>query len=1671
MNQDFASYATPLDAVNRWVDLIKNTYPAAMGAQTAQDLASGLKNGVHGLQYMTAGLGEYANLVGSIQSRIGGAVNDALSAGGQVPTGAAAEGGTGSGQPSSGGMVFPVVGYQGDVNDHWGSVKGGSDIMAARGTPVVAMDGGKVLESGWNSVGGNSVLIRGDDGNQYYYAHFDAAPSVKVGDQVNAGTFLGPVGNTGDASGGPTHLHIGIGPDIKLGADKYGGTGGDYDAVGLLRSVLAGNQGSGQANGPANGPAAVAPPTLTMGQNQPAVLGSTSPNAVPKFGTGATGVLGTQAQVDALGNIFGNNPLEQLINQASQNQTNQALEQQTRNILNAVTNVGQSTSSGLNDLLNQVSQVQQAPQSIEDTLRQNALLSQGIPTAVGQATQALPSFLQNLGGGLAGTGVGQGLQAGAQVLGQEQQDLLNRPSVLQDLQQNEDALRSGDLGGYLSGSVRLASRIAGASPLGGYGGMVTGPLQLAASLAGHPLPFYEQNPLEVGDISQPLSAALTAGGVDPNASRVLGQLANLAAPMAIEQGLPRLGAVGAEDLSRFGLGLVNPAEAAAAAPGTTRMFHGTGAGFEAPSPQAFNPEGLYGPGYYLTSDPRVAGGIVAPAGPGKPLATLEGGYASSQLPSWQQMMNEELENAAYYRDLAARPEQSAGWSSLTPEQQAAKVEDYQYQARQSDRQAANLAGRWTGPETTGPNVRAVDVPPIADEPRPLGPMPPPEFIDTPEGQRLSAAGQAASVDVNRMLREGGTYMTDASGQRVMTPEYADASQRAAAASRQFQDARQAYLAANPPQPAPVSSRMHLLDVDAPLSDQARQQVVDVLDNSADPRDSAIINQVDRYTSGSNATGQDLYDALASVNKDFANRTLAAAGFDGIQHEGGQRIPMRDENGLLISHRVNIIFGDALDKLTNATARTPGGLLPAVGQSPLLQSLGLGGLQGAVAGGYQASQQPGATPEDILGGAVRGVPIGMAEGLARRYAPASSAIAANAWNVGGRAETPISLGDWVRSAYRGGVISGLNTAADVAFNSTLTPVLSGGAGLVRDAAAFSPGRMGGRILGAQSGLADWGGNFLQGLSDSFARPGSVAGRAAPGLPTVASRLTEGMGAMHGAFQNATSELLSAMEQGAAAGAQASSGAGVGTWFDRFNTAYANPTADTLARAQGLGARAAARSDLGRFTGDLGRAVAGMGPVGDALFPVYRMGMNLASRMVESTPLGAAGTAFDVARGLRGTGPYADLATTGLRGALDVVPSGTAVGPLGERLANNLIGTAVSLWLANQALGGLITGNGPNDPAQRQVWEANGNQPNSFRAPNGQFYSWEHLPPQLRGPMMMAGAYADAVQAATAAGGRAGTTAGGTAYNVQPPLEAAAGQLVGEVAQQLVSATPLRTFANLYDALSPEGFTGKALNATTDILSSIAGGAIPESGLVRSLAQMTDPYQRATLNPTTLQQLPQAVQEQVAQNIPGLREGLPLRPDILGRPMLNPLQGLGELSPVRPAAGQPSPVLQAMQNAGVTTSGPPRSTPLGPYQQVVLTPAEQRVWTQLRGQLLQQIGGSMAAAPGFQTAPPAIQRMELQRADAIATDIANKEMLGKLSPDAFTPTYQGGRLEPNPNSILAPVAGYGPDVMLNQQMLQQQLQTYQQQALVNSILGGAAAQPSSQQRLQALLASQG
>jgi len=93
----------------------------------------------------------------------------------------------------------------------------GNDLMAPRGTPIVASVSGTVTQ-GVGSIGGRFFRLTAKDGTVYYGAHmsrFGKAGRVKAGDVI------GYVGNTGDAAGGPTHLHFEIHPAGGAAVNPY----------------------------------------------------------------------------------------------------------------------------------------------------------------------------------------------------------------------------------------------------------------------------------------------------------------------------------------------------------------------------------------------------------------------------------------------------------------------------------------------------------------------------------------------------------------------------------------------------------------------------------------------------------------------------------------------------------------------------------------------------------------------------------------------------------------------------------------------------------------------------------------------------------------------------------------------------------------------------------------------------------------------------------------------------------------------------------------------------------------------------------------------------------------------------------------------------------------------------------------------------------------------------------------------------------------------------------------------------------------------------------------------------------------------------------------------------------------------------------------------------------
>ena len=114
-------------------------------------------------------------------------------------------------------LEIPVAGKSvGQLQDTFdegrdgGRVHRALDILAPRGTPVLAADSGRILRVKSNALGGNTIYATDPQGRiVYYYAHLDAyQKGLAEGLVVARGDTLGYVGTTGNAPKDTPHLHF-----------------------------------------------------------------------------------------------------------------------------------------------------------------------------------------------------------------------------------------------------------------------------------------------------------------------------------------------------------------------------------------------------------------------------------------------------------------------------------------------------------------------------------------------------------------------------------------------------------------------------------------------------------------------------------------------------------------------------------------------------------------------------------------------------------------------------------------------------------------------------------------------------------------------------------------------------------------------------------------------------------------------------------------------------------------------------------------------------------------------------------------------------------------------------------------------------------------------------------------------------------------------------------------------------------------------------------------------------------------------------------------------------------------------------------------------------------------------------------------------------------------------
>ena len=102
---------------------------------------------------------------------------------------------------------------------HFGHRHEAIDIMEPLGTPIHAVDDGKIRKLFLSRAGGKTIYQFDSAGSYcYYYAHLDRyAQDLREGMPVSRGQVIGYVGTTGDASPDAPQLHFAI---FRLDTDK-----------------------------------------------------------------------------------------------------------------------------------------------------------------------------------------------------------------------------------------------------------------------------------------------------------------------------------------------------------------------------------------------------------------------------------------------------------------------------------------------------------------------------------------------------------------------------------------------------------------------------------------------------------------------------------------------------------------------------------------------------------------------------------------------------------------------------------------------------------------------------------------------------------------------------------------------------------------------------------------------------------------------------------------------------------------------------------------------------------------------------------------------------------------------------------------------------------------------------------------------------------------------------------------------------------------------------------------------------------------------------------------------------------------------------------------------------------------------------------------------------------
>jgi soluble lytic murein transglycosylase-like protein len=700
----------------------------------------------------------------------------------------------------------------------------------------------------------------------------------------------------------------------------------------------------------------------------------------------------------------------------------------------------------------------------------------------------------------------------------------------------------------------------------------------------------------------------------------------------------------------------------------------------------------------------------------------------------------------------------------------------------------------------------------------------------------------------------------------------------------------------------------------------------------------------------------------------------------------------------------------------------GGTEAGAGAAGGAQTAGYGG---ALGGGGPGGQAPGAnaatSPQQVIGGAQAGAvnprfatSLGgaAAGGLAgynsdpnadeqtkiERAAAGALAGAGLGYAAGSIASGGVDPWAVIQAERVGSMAGGVSSLAHIALNTPIQAMwkVAGDAIL----SVKSPETIPMEFFGAYKGLAEW----LPTVIPQLTAPGKLATQIGGVEGQAVETGLMGLVKTHGVLQDFASSVGTNMELWRLAGEQAAQNSVRFSpqWWNDVNKIAAAPPGQMTQQAQQVGQQFALRGPLGQ-TGSAIQDFLQASRLGRLLNPFFGIGAHVVSGGIERSPLGALGTAADVARAPFGFGPYAATVPAGqslLPGASRVNWGGTdAVTALGPRLRNNILGLGAAVWAFNQAAQGNITGNGPSDPAIRAELTKTGWAPNSVRI-GGRYFSLNTL--GVAGWGLAQGAN---VYEATHTGDQGGY------MKPDATLQDQLGDVAGRMSAYVENETFLKGIGDLAAAMQNKA-TGSGDVAYE--LGSMGSSLIPQGSLIGNAASAMDPFQRKIQTGD--------IGQQIENRIPGLRETLNPKLGDTGQPLSNPQAGLGVVLP-RSSVIQDDPVANMLLNVGMSPPVAPKTIRAG-NEQVQITPDEQYQYQTLRGAMLQQMMGPLTSNAKFLQAQPQARKQVLTKMLSQADSVAQRQLLGQIAQGGAL----AGRLTPQAKNV-APQS-FGPPMSIQQ-----------------------------------------